>query len=55
MTLVQRFVSSRYLLSTTITSSIYEHPVSRETERNDKKTSADDGIDLDSIPMSATV
>ena len=36
-----------------VTSSICEHPASRETERNE--TRADDGIDLDSIPASATV
>ena len=53
MTLAQCFVSSRYLSSPTVTSSICEHPASRETERNE--TSADDGIDLDSIPASATV
>ena len=53
MTLTQRSVSSRYLAPPTVTSSICEYPVSRETERNE--TRADGGIDLDSIPASATV
>ena len=39
MTLAQRSVSSRYLSSPTgiVTSSICEHPASRETERNETK------------------
>ena len=53
MTLAQRSVSSRYLSSPIVTSSICEHPMSRETERNE--TQADGGIDLDSIPASVTV
>ena len=44
MTLAQRFVSSHYLSSPIITSSICEHPASRETEQNE--TQADGGIDL---------
>ena len=37
MTLAQRSVSSRYLSSPIVTSSICEHPASRETERNETK------------------
>ena len=55
MMLTQCFVSSHYLSSPIVTSSICEHPASREKRNITNETSADDGIDLDSIPVSATV